>query len=35
MGIGYPDKTKNRRIEQDSDFVFPSFKKEIKVEYIE
>ena len=35
MGIGYPDKSKNRRIEQDSDFKFPSFKKEIPVEYIE
>ena len=35
MGIGYPNKTKNRRIDQtDEDFTFPSFSKEIEVEYI-
>lgn len=35
MGVGYPDKSKNRRVEQNTDFMFPSFKKEVPLERIE
>ena len=35
MGIGFPDKTRNRRVDmKDNDFTFPIFTKDIKVEYI-
>ena len=35
MGIGFPDKSRNRRVDmKDNDFTFPTFTKDIKVEYI-
>lgn len=35
MGIGFPDKTRNRRVDmKDNDFTFPTFTKDIKVEHI-